>query len=82
MSNWRQGFVQYESPRLMDVEKMLKPCPFCGGPAKVETRWKDGRIDYRVRCRNRRNECDVHPRTPYDYASAELAADAWNRRAE
>lgn len=59
----------------------LKPCPFCGGRAVVEHSYRWGR-SYRVRCRNKRGQCPVCPKTPYDYMTEELAVDAWNRRAE
>ena len=59
----------------------LMPCPFCGGPAKVESKW-DGVVRWRVKCRNRHSKCAVHPKTPYDYVSEELAIQAWNRRAD
>lgn len=63
----------------MSITDELLPCPFCGGSAKIESKW-DGAMRWRVKCRNRHNRCNVHPKTPYDYVSKELAIQAWNRR--
>jgi hypothetical protein len=72
--------VNYEKPCVLDKPEKPLPCPFCGGPAKVESKW-DGVARWRVKCRNRHSKCAVHPKTPYDYASEELAIQAWNGRA-
>jgi hypothetical protein len=56
----------------------LRPCPFCGGEATVQTSpWLDESI--RVACGN--DECRVQPRTEYLLAcyAGELR-DAWNGR--
>lgn len=56
----------------------LKPCPFCGGEAKVifsrttEVQWK-------VRCKS--VDCDVRPTTSW-FIEKEDAIDRWNRRTE
>lgn len=49
----------------------LKPCPFCGGEAKIHV----GYDHSYVRCENQ--ECLVKTRR---YDSIEKATDAWNRR--
>ena len=57
----------------------LKPCPFCGGKAEVDTPtyWDGakGRKTYAISCKSCR--C----RTP-DYMGLVGAIEAWNRRAE
>ena len=58
----------------------LKPCPFCGGKAKLrETTYGDNIDAYVVYCTNR--ECEVWPSTRYRRFRSE-AIEAWNRRAE
>lgn len=56
----------------------LRPCPFCGGKARVEQApWLDESV--RIACGN--DACAVQPRTEYlllDYLN-ELCA-AWNAR--
>ena len=60
----------------------LKPCPFCGGKARMETFWDF----YRVSCMDER--CCGYAyggNTSTDctwYGSIEEARDAWNRRHE
>lgn len=63
----------------------LKPCPFCGGEAKLmEARTKDRISTYSVICQN----CGVgifrattaKDKTWKGYADAEEAAEDWNRR--
>ena len=56
----------------------LKPCPFCGGDAKIETFKTAMEADarYRVRC----GSCWCQ--TDWEYWSAEDVATAWNRRVD
>ena len=55
----------------------LKPCPFCGGEAKII----QGSLyyGYRVGCENYR--CTTCPIT-YSYHTIEEAIEAWNTRAD
>ena len=62
------------------MENELKPCPFCGGSAEIETDWDltcDGYepIGYYVVC----DECMNQTAT---YKDEEDAIEAWNRRIE
>lgn len=58
----------------------LKPCPFCGGEAKLhQTTYGNNIAAYVVWCGNR--NCDVSPTTRYRRFRKE-AIEAWNRRAE
>lgn len=50
----------------------LKPCPFCGGTARID-RTEGG---YTVWCTNL--DCPVSPHA--NYTSAKLAAECWNTR--
>ena len=57
----------------------LKPCPFCGGEAKLrETTYGNNIGAYFVYCANR--DCEVSPSTGYRRFRKE-AIEAWNRRA-
>ena len=53
----------------------LKPCPFCGGKAKLLSR---GGLHYVV-CWEK--ACRITPRTTW-HNTKEKAIEAWNRRAE
>lgn len=56
-------------------EIKLKPCPFCGGEAKINRMphlW-----EYSVQCNN--VDCIVHPETE-GYEKGEEAIEAWNTR--
>ena len=60
----------------------LKPCPFCGGQAKLFNTRVQGGYDYSyVQCL----KCSIHT-AKYDvsvnYCSSEKATEAWNRRAD
>lgn len=59
------------------MQNELKPCPFCGGEAKI------GKISidktYYVQCGN--GYCDVLPST-YTYTTEEQAIEHWNRRVD
>lgn len=62
------------------MENKLKPCPFCGGKAKLrETTYGNNCDAYVVWCGNR--DCEVSPTTKYRRWRKE-AIEAWNRRAE
>lgn len=52
----------------------LKPCPFCGGEAKMER--YDSSLMY-IRCSN--NKCLVDPKTVF-CKSSEQAIRIWNTR--
>lgn len=54
-----------------DEKNTLKPCPFCGGEAIVESYYRD----YAVSCR----KCEAATRRYYP--TREEAERAWNRRA-
>ena len=56
----------------------LKPCPFCGGEAKISA--ENFGAKYFVRCINIKN-CLVRPFT-ISYSTEEEAVNAWNRRVE
>lgn len=60
------------------IEK-LKPCPFCGEPARIRSEaCTGGGVVFYAECGNRL--CSVHP-----WVSATtpvVAAEIWNRRAE
>ena len=57
----------------------LKPCPFCGGEARIYMNDSDlDNILYYCMCTND-NGCDVQPYTLDHYTEAEAAA-AWNTR--
>ena len=64
--------------RLTDADEIkLKPCPFCGGEAKImkDSVYEDN--PYFVICTDKKCECYAvtnHCRTPYS------AIKAWNRR--
>lgn len=55
---------------------VLKPCPFCGGVAKI--RFFERKY-YRVSCED--VECECVAESGYHLSEKE-AIDAWNRRAE
>ena len=56
----------------------LKPCPFCGAEAVMETftTAREGVPRFRARCK----DCDTE--TSWDYFTASECAERWNRRAE
>lgn len=54
----------------------LKPCPFCGGEARMR-HWRRLGEHYEVRCATM--ACGNLVRT-WDYSTPEAAAEAWNRR--
>lgn len=61
----------------------LKPCPFCGGDAKLmEMRYGDGRYSvFGVFCQNDSGAVQ-HGHFIDNYATEAEAVDAWNTRAE
>lgn len=58
-------------------EIKLRPCPFCGGKAKINTYLETARAGYEVSCRN--EDCEMIVATEL-YPTEEEAAAAWNRR--
>lgn len=58
-------------------EIKLKPCPFCGGPGKVQ---QAGKMWF-VEGTNDTTSCPVNPWTGY-YDNKYKAIKVWNRRAE
>lgn len=59
----------------------LKPCPFCGGKAKMHAAFAHGiasRVGVYVECES----CRASSKTHWGYGAQEKAAGAWNRRAE
>lgn len=56
----------------------LKPCPFCGGEAKIFTAQfgKEAEARYTVRC----SDCPAE--IGWEYFSAEACTIMWNRRAK
>ena len=60
----------------MTEEIKLKPCPFCGGEAKL---WFFGNGAWFATCGC--GDCDVKPKT-FFRSTPQEAAEIWNRRAE
>lgn len=60
----------------------LKPCPFCGGEAQLLMVGKrpNGDEEWYVSCSS--EDCSLYPHSTVPYVSAEIAAKAWNRRAD
>lgn len=65
----------------MASKPKLKPCPFCGGEAQLLriSKLPNGVEEWFVSCGS--DSCDLYPHSTIPYASAEIAAAAWNRRA-
>lgn len=65
----------------MASKPKLKPCPFCGGEAQLLriSNLPNGVEEWFVSCGAA--SCDLYPHSTIPYASAEIAAAAWNRRA-
>jgi hypothetical protein len=60
----------------------LKPCPFCGGEAKLATKaMGHGALGAFVYCEDCCCESKSFP-VRADWCANEMAANAWNRRAE
>lgn len=61
-------------------ETMLKPCPFCGGKAKMKLRQFDlFQVGVQVICQTCGCRTDlIAPST--EYAARDKAIEAWNRR--
>lgn len=55
----------------MAIEREIKPCPFCGGPAVVDNLLDDN--DYYVHCR----DCEVQQIANHSH---EAAIELWNNR--
>ena len=61
---------------IREHEEMLKPCPFCGGKARIRvTRDIDFESYYFVNCR----KCEVKPCTA-SHTNIKSAVKAWNKR--
>ncbi len=56
------------------MSEELKPCPFCGGKAILDSH---GRYVY---CTNQHSNCDIRPHTKF-YDTPDEAVQAWNKRA-
>ena len=60
----------------------LKPCPFCGGEAKLVNQKVMGGYDYSfVRCK----KCDIGTQkyeVSTEYCSSDKAISTWNRRVD
>ena len=77
-----QALHKYEIPD-------MKPCPFCGGPAKVRSYGGWGEFDkdeeykfgtpFAVGCAGDVADCGIQP-TTHGYLTPQTAADVWNRR--
>lgn len=70
------------------LNSQLKPCPFCGGPAKIiEKTDPDGYCSYTVklvRCEACHAQTEERTADGYygEYCSDEEIAECWNRRKE
>lgn len=61
------------------MDEKLKPCPFCGGEAKMKDTLLINNISaYVIGCGN--TGCYVRPTTSY-YRKRKEVIEAWNRRA-
>ena len=56
----------------------LKPCPFCGEPARIRSEACTEGVIFYAECGNRL--CSVHPWV--SATTPKVAAEIWNRRAE
>lgn len=76
---WRQEYERSQHER--EMERRLKPCPFCGAPVFVEAKdpsYTDGTYDaYEVRCTDMLG-CDFA--RFLDTGDMDEAARIWNRR--
>ena len=59
------------------MTKELKPCPFCGGKARLDNRFNW----WWVTCTSGRKICKVNASTIL-FDSPDKAVEVWNRRAE
>ena len=63
------------------MSEELKPCPFCGGKARMHVAFASGgdhSVGVYVEC----PECRSQSGTKWDDGAQEKAAEGWNRRAE
>lgn len=65
------------------MDKILKPCPFCGGPGKLyHSRDSQSKDDlWWVDCYSDTDFCPVNPWTGF-FGDKDEAIEAWNRRAD
>ena len=64
----------------MAMSEELKPCPFCGGKAKLMTMEYDGQKCYGVFCIADLAQRYQHSHCIDNYGSKETAIEVWNRR--
>lgn len=64
-----------ERKSLKEYEEQLKPCPFCGGKARLMAWDIDLETYYFVNCR----KCEVKPCTAR-HTNIKYAVKAWNKR--
>ena len=71
-----KGYYSKLTSKEIEIDKKLKPCPFCGGKPyinKLGTHWA------RIQCENEECECET-PTIVGFKNNAEEAAERWNRR--
>lgn len=77
-SEFDADYKRMVGEEVMNAEKRLKPCPFCGADEAsgihIETIWDD-KEKFRVMCENCGAEIG-------DFKTLEQAVEAWNQRVE
>lgn len=77
-SEFSADYKRMVGEEVMNAEKRLKPCPFCGADEEsgvhIETIWDD-KEKFRVFCENCGAEIG-------DFKTLEQAVEAWNQRVE
>ena len=63
----------------MPREIELKPCPFCGGEAKMRIETAFGRSSVTIECENCGARCG-YVNESVAYCATDKAAENWNRR--
>lgn len=68
----------------MMKETKLKPCPFCGGEAKLYHFGKTGELSVTVKCKTCKAQVQpLHYQAYFSYkARVEIVVRDWNRRAD
>lgn len=64
------------SERIAACDEDLKPCPFCGGLAYINT--NESYEYFTVACDT--TDCYCEENCDFKYSSPEVARDAWNTR--